>query len=237
MIHTHYLRTILDPERLKEIIELAISALKGVEFDTIAVTGSSGLIFGGALSYATGKPLLLVRKKNDKSHSRSPVEGPLRPGRWLFVDDQVASGNTLRRVRRAIEYFSPDAVYVGKYTYTEYGFQSVEDESNWRSSAPKPGVEYDGFGEEVDSPQVFTAGQWRGFWGTPTADAIVALPNVGEIPAPSPFTPTETDVVLDPTGSFFIPFSDDPTVIQQGAASDEPTQSELYNDSAFRMGG
>ncbi len=53
----------------------------------------------------------------------------------------------------------------------------------------------------------------------------------------TPFAPPPSiDSVIDPPVVLPV-VSDDLTVTTQGVTSNEPTQSELYNDSAFRMGG
>jgi len=97
-IHAGYLEDLYVPSKLKRHVNLAAKRLKKIKFDTIAVTGNSGTIFGGALSIAMKKPLMLVRKDSDDTHSMCRVEGPRKIGRFVFVDDVVASGVTLRRV-------------------------------------------------------------------------------------------------------------------------------------------
>ena len=73
-------------------------------FDSIVVTGVSGLVVGTPLAYVLGKELVVVRKADDKStHSFTPVENPRGIGRaYLFVDDFINGGSTLKRVRQII---------------------------------------------------------------------------------------------------------------------------------------
>lgn len=92
------------------------------EFDTIVGTGLSGSLvlpslaraftrhFGRKISY------LLVRKDNDGSHSFRELEGSIGT-RWLFVDDLVETGSTLRRCIRKVASSVPDAELVGVFLY------------------------------------------------------------------------------------------------------------------------
>jgi adenine/guanine phosphoribosyltransferase-like PRPP-binding protein len=77
------------------------------EFDSIAVTGTSGLVVGSPISLALRKPLVIVRKPSDMDrmciHS-SEVENARRAGsRVLFLDDQVSTGASMARVGDALE--------------------------------------------------------------------------------------------------------------------------------------
>jgi orotate phosphoribosyltransferase len=87
---------------------LAIDALKdkltkdiGLDFDTLGSVPTSGLIFGSALAYEVGKPLIYVRK-DSKAHGTSKmVEGYLKPGaKVILVDDVITTGMS---VSNAIE--------------------------------------------------------------------------------------------------------------------------------------
>ena len=82
---------------------LAIDALKdkltkdiGLDFDTLGSVPTSGLIFGSALAYEVGKPLIYVRK-DSKAHGTSKmVEGYLKPGaKVILVDDVITTGMSM----------------------------------------------------------------------------------------------------------------------------------------------
>jgi adenine/guanine phosphoribosyltransferase-like PRPP-binding protein len=71
----------------------------------IAITGVSGMVIGGIISYITGIPIIVVRK--ELSHSVNYVECPdgdsgYERGNYVFVDDFVGSGETLTRVTKMI---------------------------------------------------------------------------------------------------------------------------------------
>jgi len=137
MIHTQYLTSIFDRKKFASKLWATVKELKkrGVEFDAIAVTGNSGTLFGGALAMRMKKHLWLVRKPSDNSHyypsgdstdSTNPslLEGPEGPKTYLFVDDQVSSGQTRNRVVKMIQRKYPDAVCMGIWTYNDLNFKS-----------------------------------------------------------------------------------------------------------------
>ena len=83
------------------LIECATRKLQDVPFDTLVGTGVSGTIFVPILARELDKHWMIVRK--DKSeHSTSMLEGQLGH-RWLFCDDLIDTGATLKRVRKTIK--------------------------------------------------------------------------------------------------------------------------------------
>ena len=72
---------------------------------SVVVHGNSGVSCGFAalmLSHADSN-IVLLRKDNDNSHG-APIEGPEghRLGRYLILDDFVATGATMNRIRDKI---------------------------------------------------------------------------------------------------------------------------------------
>lgn len=113
---TEYSHELYSPTALGRAIARAVETLTPElgEFDSIVVRGTSGTIFGGALSVAIGKRIFVVRKPMEKSHARALVSGEGSPGRWLFVDDFVCSGRTRDACLEAI---GKEGEWVGSYTY------------------------------------------------------------------------------------------------------------------------
>lgn len=96
-----YLDGVLTPEKLAERVECAVRELRTVDFDSILVMGMSGAIFGGALSVRLQKPLILVRKEEDISHSTFQVQGYVHGAkRFIFLDDQICTGETFEKAFR-----------------------------------------------------------------------------------------------------------------------------------------
>lgn len=72
------------------------------EFDGFVVTGYSMAVLGSILADRLNKDLAIVRKDTDRRHSWLDAEG--RHGlRWVFVDDLISSGDTLRDVLKKIK--------------------------------------------------------------------------------------------------------------------------------------
>jgi adenine/guanine phosphoribosyltransferase-like PRPP-binding protein len=70
--------------------------------DTLVGTGLSGALVVPDVARILKLNWVVVRKPGESSHSSYPFEGILGQ-RWLFVDDRVETGETLRRVRAAID--------------------------------------------------------------------------------------------------------------------------------------
>ena len=108
----------------------AVKKLKSVEFDTIVVTGVSGLTFGIPLAQKMKKHIAIVRKDKDGTHSHKSIEATVKRdnfGRWLFVDDLIDSGKTEKRVKAKIkEHTDSNGTYVGSYLFDDHRFNPVE---------------------------------------------------------------------------------------------------------------
>lgn len=119
MISTLYLHEVLDLKtRPKVISDMFHQILQsGLEFEAIAFTGYSGALIGPSLADLLRKDLLIVRKKTDKRHSQCEVEGNCFVTKYIFVDDFVDSGDTVRRIMVSIRSRIPEAQCVGMFFY------------------------------------------------------------------------------------------------------------------------
>lgn len=94
---------------VRERAEYAVSAISDMVAETgatsVVVHGNSGVSCGFAalMLSAVDFNIVLLRKDNDNSHG-SPIEGPEghRLGRYLILDDFVATGVTMNRIRYKI---------------------------------------------------------------------------------------------------------------------------------------
>lgn len=118
-----------------ELVENALKALKGVEYDTMIGRGTSGLLVIPLLARALNKHFAIVRKPNDASHKETDIEGTIGD-RWIFVDDFVSSGSTRDRVREAVNLeqnrsqgksWEFSTTYMGTYEYHFTRFLHAEE--------------------------------------------------------------------------------------------------------------
>lgn len=99
------------------------------DFDTIVCTGVSGVLFASPLALLMKKNLVIVRKAKDASHSSNRIEANCFAddvGKWIFVDDLIDSGKTLKRVKREMGLWAEDAEYLGNYLYEDGYFADGE---------------------------------------------------------------------------------------------------------------
>jgi len=105
-----------DLHGLAETVTQAITDLRPFldRFDSIVVTGMSGVVVGVPVALALDKPIAILRKESDDSHSAfEPWINVRAMGkRALFLDDFVANGDTRRRVEK-----NAPARIVGDYLY------------------------------------------------------------------------------------------------------------------------
>jgi len=119
MIHSSYLAPLFTPKSLRHILDDAQNILSAVNFDSIAVRGSSGLLVGGALADRMNKGLFLIRKEPEHSHSGFIIEGDSDYRKYIILDDLVCTGMTVRVIRTAMETFMPLTELVGAYIYLD----------------------------------------------------------------------------------------------------------------------
>lgn len=114
-----YLNDFLRGTDIHKAVRTAENRLAEVEFDAIAVRGTSGLLIGAPLAVRLGKNLLVVRKKAAQSHSSYPVEGMLKfkQPKVLIVDDFCETGNTVYQIHRKIMTHCIEPTIVGVYFY------------------------------------------------------------------------------------------------------------------------
>lgn len=85
------------------------------EWDSIAVTGISGVVIGVPVSMRLKKPLVIVRKQGESIHSSMAVNHKNMGERVLFLDDFVCGGGTRKRVKEEVT--RRNANIVAQYVY------------------------------------------------------------------------------------------------------------------------
>jgi len=107
----------------EDLVSEARRMLCSIDFDTIVGTGLSGALIIPDVAQALDKKWAIVRKDNDSVHAVYNIEGSVGE-RWLFFDDLIASGRTLKFVGERMAAAYPQAAYVGVYEY-HYGVLHV----------------------------------------------------------------------------------------------------------------
>lgn len=96
------------------------------DFDTLVGVGVSGAVIVPTLARLLGVHFAIVRKDNDGTHGWHKVEGMVGE-KWLFVDDLVSSGGTVRRVIWVMADIFPHSQPVGSYLYHSKEFNPAHD--------------------------------------------------------------------------------------------------------------
>jgi adenine/guanine phosphoribosyltransferase-like PRPP-binding protein len=112
-MRSSYLSDYLDPTFLFVAVTRMAKILSQYDYDALAFSGNSGALIAAPLSLATGKPLLLVRKYMSNCHAGFRVEGLGKIHRYVIVDDFIDTGNTVRRIRRAVSEHRVGSICIG----------------------------------------------------------------------------------------------------------------------------
>lgn len=131
-IRSEYMTGQLSGEILETIIDDVVRTIKKskIDFDAIAFRGVSGALVAPAVAAELHKPLLLVRKNSESSHSLYQVEGCDKyKCRYIIIDDFVCSGSTIKAIVNDIndEFRSEDYRPVGLFLYSPNRNKTARD--------------------------------------------------------------------------------------------------------------
>lgn len=95
------------------------------EIEVLVGCGNSSVPLLGAVCYKLGMPMLVVRKESDKdNHDTRTANGASNAAGYLFIDDLVDSGRTLRHVMKEVRGVAPDSKFFGAVLYaSREGFE------------------------------------------------------------------------------------------------------------------
>lgn len=130
-VKSHYLGEILTLDGRKEVLDNLKKRLKKLDFDTIVFSGMSGALIAPSLADALKKKLVMVRKDSDITHSCYRLEGDLGGCRYIIIDDQISSGETIKRIIRKMKEEDSQKELVGVHFWKEeYHCEYWDDEVN-----------------------------------------------------------------------------------------------------------
>lgn len=103
-MHASYLNKVFNRKEQDHTIREIKRILKekNIVFDGFIVTGVSGIAMGSIVARAMRKDLVIVRKPKDGTHSSYNVENYKSNKKYIFLDDLIASGATLDRVKESL---------------------------------------------------------------------------------------------------------------------------------------
>jgi adenine phosphoribosyltransferase len=105
-----------NPKAYKYVVEQMVSLYKNVEVSGVIAIESRGFLLGSCFAVERGVPLVLARKKGklpgktlEESYALEYGQATLqihsedlKPGRWLIIDDLIATGGTLEAVAKMV---------------------------------------------------------------------------------------------------------------------------------------
>lgn len=109
-------RVVLNHKNRNQIVMNTIKGLRDYDYDSIVCCGTSGILVAPQVCEILNKEIVIVRKDHEKRYSPFVIEGILG-NRFVFLDDLVCSGGTLRHVIKNIKEEHPYAKCAGVYCY------------------------------------------------------------------------------------------------------------------------
>lgn len=113
-----------DLHGIEEAIRATVADLRPYckEFDSIIVSGMSGVVVGITVGLRLRKPVVIARKESDACHARrGSLINRIKLGtRALFLDDFISEGTTLEHCRRKVEECGAKLVASYEYKYYRY---------------------------------------------------------------------------------------------------------------------
>jgi adenine/guanine phosphoribosyltransferase-like PRPP-binding protein len=109
------------PQSFRAVVEWVADKVRAGDYEAIAGSGNSGLLVIGAVAALVGVHIIAVRKMDDHPKGDSRMLNCSLPAsrslRYAFVDDFIASGETIQRVHNAVAQYYPKAEMAGAILY------------------------------------------------------------------------------------------------------------------------
>jgi hypothetical protein len=127
---SQYLRNSFLPDGSADYVQKIAECIRPLGVDVIVVTGLSGVLLGTRVAAMLGCRLAVVRKEVTE-HASYSVEGWLG-GRWIFFDDLIDSGATLRNAVSRYAIAMREADQTGQYlgVFLHLSMQFIPDRGN-----------------------------------------------------------------------------------------------------------
>jgi phosphoribosylpyrophosphate synthetase len=129
MVVSNYLKHVFDNNDLRILVDNVSKQCKSIVEDYNVKTGQelcriglvgrglSGALVIPSIALNLNWPFVMVRKRQDFSHSYNEVEGDYNFSHYIFVDDFVSSGHTLACVNDSMLIALPQTKIIGCVLY------------------------------------------------------------------------------------------------------------------------
>jgi len=110
--------SVLNHKYRNSIIMNAVKNLTKISnsFDSIACSGTSGLLVVPQIAEILDKNIIVIRKSSDKCYSKFEYEGVV-PDSYIIIDDLICSGKTIRYIQNIIKEDYERSSCYGVYCY------------------------------------------------------------------------------------------------------------------------
>jgi adenine/guanine phosphoribosyltransferase-like PRPP-binding protein len=104
---------------------------KKYKIEAIAFTGHSGAAVAYPLSYKLKIPIVCIRK-GSSHYGSGRYEGIEDVERYIIVDDFIETGATIRRIKKQVKTYSPNAKLIGIFLYGGSGARAYKTDGVWK---------------------------------------------------------------------------------------------------------
>ena len=112
------------PQSFRAVVKWVADKVRAGDYEAVAGSGNSGLLVVGAVAALVGVHIIAVRKHDDRPKGDVRILNcaipASRPLRYAFVDDFIASGETIKRVHAAVAAYYPRAEMAGAILYNAW---------------------------------------------------------------------------------------------------------------------
>lgn len=120
------------PGSFRKIVDWACRIVRKRGYDAVAASGNSGLMLMGAVAARTGVRMIAVRKDDERPKGDQRMVNAALPEhraiRYVFLDDLIASGETVQRVHRCIGGVFPLAEMAGVALYRSHYVEDIRSD-------------------------------------------------------------------------------------------------------------
>ena len=114
----------IEPVHLVRTVKETVQALRRLKrvlgFEQIVCTGISGQSIAWPVSYVTGIPVCVLRRKYERGHHGYDVENFKDDQKYIILDDFISEGNTVKHIIKSLKGQNPKALELctGIYCYS-----------------------------------------------------------------------------------------------------------------------